>query len=89
MRYTSKGSSVYATFFGWPDGETVLLESFAKGTLNGDLEVKNIALLGYEGDISWEATDKGLKISLPSDVINEMAIVFKLDTEGTGTLAKN
>ena len=89
MRYTSKGTSVYATFFGWPDENTLVLETFADGVLDGDLEVTYISLLGYDGDLSWEKTDKGIEISLPEKPVNEMAIVFKLDTEGTGSLIKN
>lgn len=88
LRYTTKGSTIYATFFGWPDGESVLLESFADGVLDGDLKVKNVSLLGFDGELSWEITKGGLKIGLPGKVVNEMAVVFKLETEGTATLAK-
>ena len=88
MRYTSNGGKVYATFFGWPDGESVVLETFAKGTLTGDLKVNDISLLGYEGEIKWELTDKGIAITLPEEKISDMAIVFKLETEGTATLEK-
>ena len=67
----------------------MVLETFADGVLDGDLEVTYISLLGYDGDLSWEKTDKGIEISLPEKPVNEMAIVFKLDTEGTGSLIKN
>lgn len=86
MRYTSKGNTIYATFFGWPNGESVLLETFAKGKTIGDLKVNNVSLLGYEDKISWDMKDSGLEISLPDDTLNEMAIVFKLDTEGSARL---
>lgn len=89
MRYTSKGNAVYASFFGWPDGESVLLETFAKGTIDGDLELSKVSLLGYDGDVTWKVVDEGLRISLPSKVVDEMAIVFKIDTQGTGVLANN
>ena len=89
MRYTSKGNTIYATFFGWPDEKTVVLETFADGVLDGDLEVKNISLLGYDGDLSWEKTANGVEISLPVGIVSDKAIVFKLEIEGTGTLTSN
>ena len=89
LRYTSKGNAVYATFFGWPDGESVLLETFAKGATTGDLKVNTVSMLGYDGDIKWEMKDIGLEISLPDEKVNEMAIVFKLETEGAGRLVEN
>ena len=89
MRYTSKGNTVYATFFGWPDGKSVLLETFAKGAFTGDLNINDISLLGYDGKIDWEITDAGLAIALPNEKINDMAIVFKLDTEGSAQLKEN
>lgn len=87
IRYTSKGSTLYASIFGWPDGKTVTLETFAASNLSGDLKVNKLSLLGYDGDISWEITDAGLAIALPDEPTNEMAIVFKLETEGTAALA--
>ncbi len=89
IRYTSKGTTVYATFFGWPDGKTVLLETFAKGAASGDLKVNTISLLGYDGDIKWEIKESGLEISLPDEKVNEMAIVFKLITEVSLQLKEN
>lgn len=86
MRYTSKGNSLYATYFGWPDKDKVVLESFAKGVLDGDLIVKNVDLLGFDGDLKWEKTAKGIEITLPEEAVNDMAIVFKLDTEGSAKL---
>lgn len=86
IRYTSKGNNIYATIFGWPDGGSVLLESFAKNNLAGDLEIKEIKLLGYDGQISWEMTGDGLLINLPPAKTDEMAIVFELNTEGSAKL---
>ena len=87
LRYTSNDNSVYATIFGWPDGKNVLLETFATGTLDGNLEVTNVSLLGFEGEISWKMTDKGLMIDLPDTMVSDKAIVFKLETTGSATLA--
>jgi alpha-L-fucosidase len=86
MRYTSKGSSVYATFFGWPDGKTVVLETFAKDVMSGNLKVNKVSMLGYEGELKWELNDNGLEITMPDQVVSDKAIVFKLDTEGKAAL---
>ena len=89
MRYTSNGNNIYATIFGWPEGKTVMLESFAEGMLEGDLKVNEISMLGYDGNLSWQMTPGGIEITLPDEKISEMAIVFKLETVGTATLAEN
>jgi len=87
MRYTAKGSTLYATYFGWPDDEFVTLKTFAEGVMEGDLNVANISMLGYDGDLKWESTSEGIKIELPGEKVNDMAIVFKLATEGSAVLA--
>jgi len=89
IRYTKKGNTVYATFFGWPDGESAVLESFARDNLVGDLEINEISLLGYDGEINWEMNDAGLKIILPNQVVDERAVVFKLETTGMARLKDN
>ncbi|MDZ7605993.1 MAG: alpha-L-fucosidase [Cyclobacteriaceae bacterium] len=86
MRYTTKGSDIYATFFGWPDGDSVLLTTFTPTVIEGDLQIKNISLLGYDGPIDWEKTDHGISIKLPEQKTNDMAVVFKLETEGNAKL---
>ncbi len=89
IRYTSKGKNIYASIFGWPDGEEVVLKSFSEDSIEGDLLINNVSLLGYEGEISWEMMKDGLRIQLPEEKINEMAIIFKLATEGSAKLKTN
>jgi len=89
VRYTSNKNTIYATFFGWPDGETVLLKSFAKNEIEGEIKIHKVSLLGYNNELDWEITNNGLKISLPAKIVNEMAIVFKIENKSTYKLAKN
>ena len=86
MRYTKKGNNIYATFFGWPDGDHVILETFAKGNLEGDFVVENVTLMDYDDKVNWELIDDGLKIELPEEMTNDMAMVFKLETKGKALL---
>jgi len=86
IRFTAKGNVVYATIFGWPDGESVLLKSFSGENIEGNLEIRKVTLLGYDGQISWQMSEEGLVINLPDEKINDMAIVFKLETQGTAKL---
>lgn len=81
VRYVKKGSTIYATAFGWTDAKSILLKSFApdKGYCKG--RVKNVKLLGY-GKRNFTLTDKGLEIELPEKHGDEPAIVFKVDVEG-------
>jgi alpha-L-fucosidase len=74
IRYTRKGDVLYAVLLEWP-GEEVILKS-VRG-----LEVDHVSLIGSPEIITWEQTDTGLRISLPSAPVSDYAHVLKLECE--------
>ena len=86
LRYTTNGNTIYVTIFGWPDGQNVLLKSFGKSVIDGDMKVTKASLIGYDGEIEWKQTDEGLSLSVPATPVNDMANVYKLETTGKAKL---
>ena len=84
IRYTTKGDIVYAILLGWPgSGEEVLLEAFSAEAVPGSLDIKSVDLLGSGEKLNWEAGDSGLKVSLPENAPDEMAVVLKIKVKST------
>lgn len=81
IRYTSKENTIYATFLGSPTGKQTLA-AFAKDKLAKAQianNIKNVTALGSDEKITWSLTDSGLMITAPSQPINTMATVFKIE----------
>ncbi|WP_162055361.1 alpha-L-fucosidase [Pontibacter pamirensis] len=87
VRYTTKGNTIYAIVLGWPGGnQQVLLESFAKDKLKGNLKIKRVSMLGSRDKIKHNWQDNGLTLTTPSEKVNDMAVVFKIETKGKAEL---
>ena len=81
VRYSTKGSTIYASMLGWPGaGEEVLLTAFASDSLPESLELVSLRLMGCDEEIRWELTEAGLALTMPTDAPDEMAIVCKIET---------
>jgi alpha-L-fucosidase len=79
VRYTRKGSTVYAIVMGWPEDD-ITLKAFAPQAGNLKGEVKGVKILGY-GKQPWLLDDDGLHVSLPMSHGQEPAIVIRIDTK--------
>lgn len=62
FRFTQKDGQVYAFQMKWPEGGKTVIRSLAHGQA---AEVKTVAVLGYEGPVSFAQTGRGLAIDLP------------------------
>jgi alpha-L-fucosidase len=76
IRYTTTEDVIYATILGWPEEKNEILLTAFK---DQDLTISGIALLGSDSEINWSFNDNGLKVSLPHEKVNEMAIVYKIE----------
>jgi alpha-L-fucosidase len=72
VRFTQKGSSVYATLLGKPKANAVTIKSLSPkaGT--------KISLTGAPGSLDWTQQGDDIKISLPSTLPGEYAYVLKI-----------
>jgi alpha-L-fucosidase len=75
VRFTTSkdGHSLYAVCLGWPG------ESATIGAL-GELapRIKGVSMLGVEGLLRWEASDRGLTIACPAEAPCAHAVTFKI-----------
>jgi len=83
IRYTRKGSTVYAVTLGRPgENAEVTLTSFAPDRLRGDLQVTGVSLLGSNQKVRYERRETGLVLTTPAQKLDDLAVVFKIETTG-------
>lgn len=84
IRYTCKGSTIYATTLGWPGANAkVVLTSFASDKLQGDLRVTGVSMLGSREAIEYERREDGLVLTTTGEKPDDLAVVFKIETTGS------
>jgi len=84
IRYTCRGNTVYTIALGWPgEGKEILLTSFAKSNLKGDLQVKGVSMLGCPEDIAFQMRQDGLALTTPGSKVDDLAVVFRIETTGS------
>ena len=72
VRFTAKGSTLYAFVMGWPDRETVIKSLASAG------KIANVELLGFKGKLQWSQDESGLKVAMPAEKPCEHAIALKI-----------
>jgi alpha-L-fucosidase len=74
LRFTVKDDALYVIALAWPkDGKlTVASLPIAKG------KVESVTLLGYEGELAWKQTARGLAVDLPSKRPTEYALALRI-----------
>jgi alpha-L-fucosidase len=75
VRFTTKGSTLYAFIMGWPEKETVIKPL---GTAGGAMKVANVTLLGYDGKLQWTQEAQGLRVQMPAAKPSDHAIALKI-----------
>jgi alpha-L-fucosidase len=71
IRFTSKGSAVYAIALDWPR-ESLSIHALAREP------VKSVELLGYSGKLVWHQTPDALKIEMPANKPGDYAYAFRV-----------
>jgi len=77
VRFTTKGSTLYAFVMGWPEREAAIPTL----ALGGKLEVgkiRGVELLGHRGKLQYVQDERSLRITLPPEKPSHHAIAFKI-----------
>lgn len=77
MRFTTKGDTLYAIALAWP-GEQVTIESLKMGTALAVGDIKEVRLLGHEGNLEFTRDANALTIKLPAQPPCEHAFAFAI-----------
>jgi alpha-L-fucosidase len=79
IRFTTKGSTLYAFAMGWP-GKEASIPSLATGGKYDVPKFHNVELLGHKGKLKWTQDGAGLKVELPEQKPSDYAVTFKIAT---------
>jgi alpha-L-fucosidase len=72
VRFTAKGSTLYAFVMGWPEREIVIKSLASAG------KIGNVELLGFKGKLQWSQDESGLKVAMPAEKPCDHAIALKI-----------
>ena len=77
IRFTSKGTTLYAFAMGWPEKEAVIasLGSAAKPEAG---KVRHVELLGFKGAVQWAQEPTGLRVQMPAEKLSAYAVAMKI-----------
>lgn len=65
IRFTTRGSVLYAIALGWPADQRLTIRSLAQVPGTRTNRVRSVQLLGYSGRIAWSQDTNGLTVFLP------------------------
>jgi alpha-L-fucosidase len=77
VRFTRKGSTLYAFVMGWPDKEAAI-PTLATGGKLGVGRIRNVELLGHKGKVTFTQDEGALKVQMPAEKPSEYAITLKI-----------
>ncbi len=78
IRFTTRDDVLYAIAMGWDDSGQLNINSLATGAEHFK-PIRGISLVGYDGDITWEATTEQLAIQIPKKQIGQHAFVYRIE----------
>lgn len=73
IRFTAKGDTLFAIALAWPENGKLLVTSLA-----GEAEPSTVRLLGHDGELTFQETNDGLLITLPSEPPGDHAFAFAI-----------
>jgi alpha-L-fucosidase len=77
IRFTSKGSTLYAFVMGFSANDAVI-NALGLSSPHSPGAIHNVEILGYEGKVKWKQDAAGLKVQMPADKISDLGIALKV-----------
>ncbi|TKG93730.1 hypothetical protein EYV94_15920 [Puteibacter caeruleilacunae] len=89
VRFTTKDNVLYATTLGIAPDKHVIIKSLnQQEQISSENKITSIELIGY-GKIKYRRDANGLYITLPDELPNKVALVFKINVKGKLISRKN
>ena len=76
VRFTTKGSTLYAIFLGWP-GERATIHALASE------RIRDVRLLGVPGKLAWSQDAAGLHVRMPEPPASGLAYALEITRAGS------
>ncbi|HUX28550.1 MAG TPA: alpha-L-fucosidase [Terracidiphilus sp.] len=77
VRFTAKGSTVYAFVMGRPE-QAAVVEALGLASPQQPGKILKVELLGYEGDLNWKQGEAALKVLMPAEKLSDIGITLKV-----------
>ncbi len=77
VRFTTKGSTLYAFVMGWPEKQAVIKPLATTSKLSPP-KIQNVELVGFQGKVKWEQGADGLTVQMPEQKPCEHAIALRI-----------
>ena len=78
VRYTAKGTTVYAIVMGWPEESRFRFRYLHEGSPCAPEEIESVELLGSDQSVDWDRNNSGLEISNVKKPEGKYAYAFKI-----------
>jgi len=78
VRFTAKGSTLYAFVMGWPEKEAVV-QALGLASPQQPGKILKVELLGHKGALDWKQDDAALKVQMPAEKISGIGITLKVE----------
>ena len=78
VRFTTKGTSLYAFVQGWP-GKQASVQALGFGSPQQPGKIHHVSVLGYKGQVKWSQESGALKVQMPEEKISDIGITLKVE----------
>lgn len=78
IRFTTKGTTLYACALGWPQNGKFLIKSLAPAHGHYKSSISSVQLLGQQTEVPYKLIIDGLEIQCPDSRTDAAAYVFKI-----------
>lgn len=78
IRFTYKAPWIYAHVLNWSESGEVVIESLRKGGKQFEGHIAAVEVLGFDGPVSFQREESGLKITVPGNLSSELPVVLKI-----------
>jgi alpha-L-fucosidase len=78
VRFTTKGSTLYAFVMGWPQ-DAAVVQALGLASPQAPGKIQKVELLGYKGELKWKQDEASLRVAMPAEKISDVAITLKVE----------
>jgi alpha-L-fucosidase len=77
VRFTARGTDVYAFIQGWPEKEATV-KALGLKSPQAPGKILNVEMLGHKGKLDWKQEDGSLKVQMPAEKTSDIGIALKV-----------